>query len=118
MCTVNPCNVAGVHSNSVCNPDGRDVHTCYEEYDSVNYQCLQKCECGEGYDVNTAGNACNDIDECGMPGIACYAAGSSDLLASVSKCQNLQGDYSCICEAGYQYDGDSNKMYVIPRYNT
>ena len=48
-----------------------------------------------------------DVNECAMPGAACFKPGSTALLDSISACQNSPGGYSCSCADGYRRkDGD------------
>ena len=43
----------------------------------------------------------------------CFKTGTTTLKDEVASCQESDGDYSCICKAGYKHTSDSDKMCVL-----
>ena len=65
-----------------------DTGTC------VNFGGGYTCDCEDGYELDEAGTACIDVDECLE--VTCGDNG---------ECENSEGSYDCVCEDGYLGDG-------------
>ena len=55
----------------------------------------EKCECNDGFSMNTELEFCEDVDECGL-GHDCDQN---------STCVNIAGGFTCTCNPGYIADG-------------
>lgn len=77
-CASNPCN-----SGEICkNLQGR-------------YQCIGQIQCTRGYELNEAGDACIDVNECTRGIHKCTAK---------QVCKNGPGYYTCQCPPGHRLD--------------
>lgn len=56
----------------------------------------QACDCDAGYELDSDGKTCKDIDECKIDGIKC-----SQL------CHNREGGYDCQCYPGFHLEADT-----------
>ncbi|ELU04015.1 hypothetical protein CAPTEDRAFT_156040 [Capitella teleta] len=81
-----------------------DINECTERPDTCttnqqcinipgSYTCRNRITCGAGFEIDTVGNRCQDIDEC--------ALGTHDCSARLMTCLNRPGTYLCQCPEGY-----------------
>ena len=56
----------------------------------VNTFGSYKCDCNDGYRLKSDGISCEDINECAVDNGGC-----------VGGCRNVDGGFSCLCEAGF-----------------
>ncbi|CAL2030443.1 unnamed protein product [Caenorhabditis brenneri] len=54
-----------------------------------------KCECNKGYQLDSDGFSCVDLDECTLPERACHHF-----------CENTIGSFRCSCANGYHLEAD------------
>ena len=59
-----------------------------------SFVCRNMLNCGPGFELNSAGNQCQDVDECRL--------GTSDCVKPLMECINRPGTYICQCPDGYQ----------------
>ncbi|KAL8604296.1 hypothetical protein ACOMHN_023666 [Nucella lapillus] len=78
-----------------------DLHECSGDpcANLSNSQCVDtvgsfRCQCHDGYMMNSARNACVDIKECGQAPSPCD-----------QQCSNTEGSYTCSCDPGFQSKG-------------
>ncbi|KAG2708901.1 hypothetical protein I3760_05G214200 [Carya illinoinensis] len=75
--------VCGKNTSCVSPPEGVDGH---------------RCECNKGYEGNPyLPHGCQDINEC--------EANPNPCDISTSRCNNIDGDFTCTCHDGYEGDG-------------
>ena len=67
--------------------------TCIDSAQAPGYRCI----CANGFKLNAAGTACEDIDECATPN-----GNNCDAQAT---CRNTVGSFTCTCDAGYAGNG-------------
>ncbi|XP_078585797.1 uncharacterized protein LOC144867617 [Branchiostoma floridae x Branchiostoma japonicum] len=71
-------------------------HFCEQPHNCENTRGSYICGCDLGYNVDSNGLNCNDIDECAMGTASC-----SDLAT----CTNTEGSFICSCNTGYAGNG-------------
>uniref|UniRef100_A0A914S6L0 EGF-like domain-containing protein n=1 Tax=Parascaris equorum TaxID=6256 RepID=A0A914S6L0_PAREQ len=95
-----------------CIEDKNDINECVpnnglgpcngmpEGTECINTQGSFFCMCPNGYEINSNGTQCIDIDEC--------AIGSDNCTALSETCYNIPGAFNCECSEGYHKDSDGN----------
>ncbi|KFO38174.1 Low-density lipoprotein receptor-related protein 2 [Fukomys damarensis] len=86
---------------SACSP-GQCPHTCYPSPAgpkvSVSSHTHQVCVCEPGFEPESIGGICEDVDECqGFGGWPCSHT-----------CVNTKGSYICTCHPGYSLEPDGH----------
>lgn len=56
-----------------------------------------RCECNDGYKLDSSGGNCTDIDECESPQSCLYG-----------KCSNTMGGFQCLCPPNYELVEEGN----------
>ncbi|CAL2030442.1 unnamed protein product [Caenorhabditis brenneri] len=96
-----------INETEVCNgkqdcPLGEDESKKCSECSSTHceHKCKNtptgaKCECKKGYQLDSDGFSCVDLDECTLPERACHHF-----------CENTIGSFRCSCARGYQFKAD------------
>ncbi|XP_044765989.1 fibulin-1-like isoform X1 [Coccinella septempunctata] len=64
------------------------------------YQCISNIQCKAGYDLNEAGDGCEDVNEC-VRGI--HKCNPTQL------CRNGDGYYTCVCPPGHHLNPQTNR---------
>lgn len=83
------------------NPCGRGS-TCFNV--PGRYECINRIECKAGYQINEAGDGCEDVNECTKGTHKCNPT---------QLCQNGDGYYTCVCPPGHSFNYQSNKCEDI-----
>jgi len=71
----------------------------------INTMGSYRCLCDAGYQVDVAGTACVDVDECD-------AAGNSKVPCS-HLCRNTDGSFACMCPTGYVLGPDARNCQDV-----
>ncbi|XP_014915831.1 latent-transforming growth factor beta-binding protein 1 isoform X2 [Poecilia latipinna] len=85
-----------------------DVDECHDERVCVRGHCLNiegsfLCQCGPGFRVSSAGDQCDDVDECQEEVSPCV---------SVGECVNNMGSYTCTCPEGFRQINETSCIDV------
>lgn len=56
-----------------------------------------KCECNDGYRLDSSGGNCTDVDECESPQSCLYGT-----------CINQEGNYKCVCPSDHDLVSEGN----------
>ena len=77
-------------------------HLCGEHGTCINKENCQgfSCDCDPGYDINTKGLKCVDINECELSKTVCGVVNGT----LTGTCLNTDGGFTCICKEGYHLD--------------
>ncbi|XP_047405620.1 prolow-density lipoprotein receptor-related protein 1-like [Sciurus carolinensis] len=81
----------GACSLAACHP-GQCSHTCYQS------PAGPVCACELGFQLESSGRICQDVDECQEPGSRPCS----------QTCVNTQGSYICTCRPGYLLEPDGH----------
>merc|ERR1719183_2500591 len=90
------------------NVDDCEQHTCGKKgqcIDLVGKAPAYTCKCDHGYEIQTSKNGekhCGNVDDC--QGKDC----------GVGTCQDLIGDYTCICPSGYYIGHQGLQKTCVP----
>ena len=57
----------------------------------INTDGSFRCSCGPGFKLDSYGRRCQDVDECGQPGVS-----------GNGTCSNTRGGFQCECASGFQ----------------
>jgi len=100
---------AGVVSSSlsVCRGHGQGDMTAFKPCDPCDLtgehsQCACTCANSPGYAANQSAHRCEDVDECAVNATICLDVSTSP--GQPLQCNNIYGDYECLCPAGYKVD--------------
>ena len=99
MC-VNGRDVVRCNQGDPCHGNGGCAHTCTALPDHT-----RQCGCYHGYQLDSNGRTCRDINECADPNTCSQV------------CHNLKGTYTCSCLSGFVksgHDGSSCKPVTGP----
>ncbi|XP_035660298.1 uncharacterized protein LOC118405005 [Branchiostoma floridae] len=91
-------------SNHTCHP--APIGECAQNWTTGEDTCV----CVQGYQVQPD-NSCQDIDEC--------TNGEAKCDENAIRCDNIPGDYKCVCKAGYEHSvsHDLGKCHNINECN-
>ncbi|XP_039076598.1 low-density lipoprotein receptor-related protein 2-like isoform X2 [Hyaena hyaena] len=64
----------------------------------INILIVQVCACEQGFELESGGHACRDVDECQRPGGQPCS----------QTCVNTDGSYGCTCHPGYSLEPDGH----------
>lgn len=78
---------------------GDDINECINDPCGENGACENiigsyRCVCADGYQLDSSGKKCKDIDECSDP----------DVCTNGGICRNFPGSFQCICPKGSFFD--------------
>ena len=68
-----------------------NTHGC--EHGCVNNMRGYDCVCNAGYQLNSDGRNCDDVDECVNPEL--------NQCSRADGCRNTEGSHVCTCKPGY-----------------
>lgn len=81
-----------------------------------------RCECDPGFDINSKGLKCVDINECELSSSVCGRDANNTITGT---CKNTLGGFECICKPGYELnkygkcvDIDECKAFNVCRQGT
>ncbi|KAI0239341.1 Mucin-like protein [Lamellibrachia satsuma] len=98
--TDNPC--TNTRLGDPCNSDGGSIHSCHFLGES-KFNCI----CATGYETESTGTICKDINECQLTDNECSKQSER------ATCVNTMGDYVCLCKPGYIHASSADTKVCV-----